>query len=405
MVMRLLFLKIIFIFFVFQPVFALQISGEKHFVDINSLSVPYATKSVANSYNFIRESSCLLKVTKNFQIDFFAKNLDGPRNIKVASNGDVFVVESYSGKIKVLRDNDNDGKSDVENIFAKGFNKPFGIDIYNNFLYIADTEFIWKIPYLPGDLIQQSKAIKVTKPNALGDSYGHWTRNIAIKEDKIYITIGSRGNIEIEEYPRATIQQLDLITKKQINFATGIRNAIGLDFHPITKELFAVVNERDGMGDDLVPDYFSRINKNDFFGWPYYYLGKNIQPKITIPENFKKILVNTPDVLFKSHSAPIDMIFYNKKQFPKQYYGNAFVALHGSWNSSKPSGYMVVMVPFKNNKPVGNYESFVTGFWFSGNKEAQVCGRPAGLGLSNDGSLLISDDIGNTIWRVYYSDN
>ena len=201
---------------------------------------------------------------------FFEKNLDGPRNIKVASNGDVFVVESYSGKIKVLRDNDNDGKSDVENIFAKGFNKPFGIDIYNNFLYIADTEFIWKIPYLPGDLIQQSKAIKVTKPNALGDSYGHWTRNIAIKEDKIYITIGSWGNIEIEEYPRATIQQLDLITKKQINFATGIRNAIGLDFHPITKELFAVVNERDGMGDDLVPDYFSRINKNDFFGWPYY---------------------------------------------------------------------------------------------------------------------------------------
>ena len=221
----------------------------------------------------------------------------------------------------------------------------------------------------------------------------------------MYIAIGSRGNIEIEEYPRATIQQLDLITKKQINFATGMRNPIGLDFHPITKELFAVVNERDGMGDNLVPDYFSKINQDNFFGWPYFYLGNNIQPKINIPKNFKKILVNVPDVLFKSHSGPIDFIFYNKKKFPKKYYGNAFVALHGSWNSSRPAGYMVARIPFKNNEPIGKYESFVTGFWFSGDKQANVCGRPAGLGISNDGSLLISDDVGNNIWRVYYSDN
>ena len=403
--MRLLFLKIFFIFLIFQPVFALQIPGEKYFIDVNSLSEPYATKSVANSYNFVSENSCSLKAPKNFKVDLFAKNLDGPRNIKVASNGDVFVVESYTGNIKVLRDNDNDGKSDTEKIFAKGFNKPFGIDINNGFLYIADTDFVWKIPYTPGHLVQKSKAIKVTEPNALGDSSGHWTRNIVIKENKMYIAIGSRGNIEIEEYPRATIQQLDLITKKQINFATGMRNPIGLDFHPITKKLFAVVNERDGMGDNLVPDYFSKINQDNFFGWPYFYLGNNIQPKIKIPENFKKILVNVPDVLFKSHSGPIDFIFYNKKKFPKKYYGNAFVALHGSWNSSQPAGYMVARIPFKNNEPIGKYESFVTGFWFSGDKQANVCGRPAGLGISNDGSLLISDDVGNNIWRVYYSDN
>ena len=405
MEMRLLFLKIFFIFLIFQPVFALQIPCEKYFIDGSSLSEPYETKSVANSYNFVSDNPCSLKTPKNFKVDLFAKNLDGPRNIKVASNGDVFVVESYTGNIKVLRDNDNDGKSDMEKIFAKDFNRPFGIDINNGFLYIADTDFVWKIPYTPGHLVQKSKAIKVTEPNALGDSSGHWTRNIAIKENKMYIAIGSRGNIEVEEYPRATIQQLDLITKKQINFATGMRNPIGLDFHPITKELFAVVNERDGMGDNLVPDYFSKINQDNFFGWPYFYLGNNIQPKINIPKNFKKILVNVPDVLFKSHSGPIDFIFYNKKKFPKEYSGNAFVALHGSWNSSQPSGYMVARIPFKNNEPIGSYESFVTGFWFSGDKQANVCGRPAGLGISNDGSLLISDDVSNTIWRVHYNDN
>ena len=402
MEMRLLFLKIFFIFLIFHPVFALPIPGEKYFIDVNSLSDPYETKSVANSYNFVSENPCSLKAPKNFKVNLFAKNLDGPRNIKVASNGDVFVVESYTGNIKVLRDNDNDGKSDMEKIFAKGFNKPFGIDINNGFLYIADTDFVWKIPYIPGHLVQKSKAIKVTEPNALGDSSGHWTRNIAIKENKMYIAIGSRGNIEIEEYPRATIQQLDLITNKQINFATGIRNPIGLDFHPITKKLFAVVNERDGMGDNLVPDYFSKINQDNFFGWPYFYLGNNIQPKIKIPENFKKILVNVPDVLFKSHSGPIDFIFYNKKQFTKEFYGDAFVALHGSWNSSKPSGYMVVRVPFENNKPLGYYESFVTGFWVSGSNRANVCGRPAGLGITKNGSLLISDDLNGNIYIIKY---
>ena len=195
--MRLLFLKIFFIFLIFHPVFALPIPGEKYFIDVHSLSEPYETKSVANSYNFVSENPCSLKAPKNFKVNLFAKNLDGPRNIKVASNGDVFVVESYTGNIKVLRDNDNDGKSDMEKIFAKGFNKPFGIDINNGFLYIADTDFVWKIPYIPGHLVQKSKAIKVTEPNALGDSSGHWTRNIAIKENKMYIAIGSLSLIHI----------------------------------------------------------------------------------------------------------------------------------------------------------------------------------------------------------------
>ena len=221
--------------------------------------------------------------------------------------------------------------------------------------------------------------------------------------NKIYISIGSRGNIDVEDNPRATIQEFNLITNEQKVFATGLRNAIGLDIHPITKKLFAVVNERDGMGDELVPDYFSQVEKGDFFGWPFFYLGQNEQPNLE--KNYKQTkntLVKKPDVLFKSHSGPIDLIFYNKKQFPKEFHGNAFVALHGSWNSSKPTGYMVVRIPFKNNKPLGYYESFATGFWLSGFDRANVCGRPAGLGITKNGSLLISDDVNGNIYHIEY---
>ena len=300
--MKLLFLKIFFIFLLFQSAIALQMPSEKHFVGFDSLPEPYATRSAVNSHYFLDKGLCELKVPKNFKINIFAENLQNPRNIKVAENNDVFVVESSSGKIKILRDLNNDGKSDIEKVFSHGFNKPFGIDIYNDFIYIADTDFVWKIPYVLGDSLQRSEAIKVTEPKALGDSLGHWTRNIAIQENKMYIAIGSRGNIEFEKYPRATIQKIDLITKEQINFATGIRNAVGLDFHPITKKLFTVSNERDGMGDDLVPDYFSKVEQDDFFGYPFFYLGDNVQPDIKIPENYKNVSVKKPNILFKSHS-------------------------------------------------------------------------------------------------------
>ena len=400
--MKLLFVKVVFFFLVFQPVFALQTPEERHFIDTNSLSAPYATKSVANSFNFLNEKLCKLSVPKNYKVKLFAQNLTNPRNIKVAENGDVFVVESITGKIKILRDTNNDGISDIHQTFAKGFNKPFGIEINSKYLFIADVDYLWKIPYKTGQLKASSKRIKLTKINALGESSGHWTRNIVLLNNKIYISIGSRGNIDIENNPRATIQEFNIKTNEQKIFATGLRNPIGMDIHPITKKIYTVVNERDGMGDELVPDYFTQVEKGDFFGWPFFYLGNNIQPNINIPEEYKNSLVKKPDVLFKSHSGPIDLIFYNKNQFPKKFYGDAFVALHGSWNSSKPSGYMVVKIPFKNNKPLGYYESFVTGFWVTGSERANVCGRPAGLGVTKNGSLLISDDLNNTIYHVEY---
>ena len=274
-------------------------------------------------------------------------------------------------------------------------------------MYVADLDFVWKIHYKEGQLKNDKDPIKLTKDNALGDINGHRTRNIVLLDNKIYIAIGSRGNIGVEDYPRATIQELDLKTNEQKNFATGLRNPIGLDVHPVTKKLFTVVNERDGMGDELVPDYFAQVEEGDFFGWPFFYLGHNEQPNLEKNyfyfkniEQKKNKLVKKPEVLFKSHSGPIDLIFYNKKQFPKEFQSNAFVALHGSWNSSKPSGYMVVRIPFENNKPLGYYESFVTGFWVSDANRANVCGRPAGLGVTKNGSLLISDDINGVIYQI-----
>ena len=405
--MKSLLYKILFFLLIIEYSLAIPQPGEKYFVDIDKLAEPYATKSVANTYKKLDSELCKLNVNDGFKVNIFAKNLQHPRNIKVAGNGDVFIVESNPGKIKILRDNDNDGISDIEQVFADGFNYPFGIEITSDFLYVADLDFVWKIPYKEGQLKNDKDPIKLTKDNALGDINGHRTRNIVLLDNKIYIAIGSRGNIGVEDYPRATIQEFNLKTNEQKNFATGLRNPIGLDVHPVTKKLFTVVNERDGMGDELVPDYFAQVEEGDFFGWPFFYLGHNEQPNLEKNyfyfkniEQKKNKLVKKPEVLFKSHSGPIDLIFYNKKQFPKEFQSNAFVALHGSWNSSKPSGYMVVRIPFENNKPLGYYESFVTGFWVSDANRANVCGRPAGLGVTKNGSLLISDDINGVIYQI-----
>ena len=405
--MKSLLYKILFFLLIIEYSLAIPQPGEKYFVDIDKLAEPYATKSVANTYKKLDSELCKLNVNDGFKVNIFAKNLQHPRNIKVSGNGDVFIVESNPGKIKILRDNDNDGISDIEQVFADGFNYPFGIEITSDFLYVADLDFVWKIPYKEGQLKNDKDPIKLTKDNALGDINGHRTRNIVLLDNKIYIAIGSRGNIGVEDYPRATIQEFNLKTNEQKNFATGLRNPIGLDVHPVTKKLFTVVNERDGMGDELVPDYFAQVEEGDFFGWPFFYLGHNEQPNLEKNyfyfkniEQKKNKLVKKPEVLFKSHSGPIDLIFYNKKQFPKEFQSNAFVALHGSWNSSKPSGYMVVRIPFENNKPLGYYESFVTGFWVSDANRANVCGRPAGLGVTKNGSLLISDDINGVIYQI-----
>jgi glucose/arabinose dehydrogenase len=260
------------------------------------------------------------------------------------------------------------------------------------------------VPYGDGDTEAQGNKVPVTQSGTFGDPQGHWTRTLAFAPDgkSFYVGIGSRHNVDIEEPPLATVQVYRVGSPTPQTFASGMRNPVGIAFHPDTEELYVVVNERDGYGDDLVPDYFTRVREGDFFGWPYAYAGGIPDPEFgeEAPELVDETVL--PDVLIQSHSAPLGMVFYDGTMFPEAYRGDAFVALHGSWNRSSPTGYKIVRVPFEGGWPAGGYENFATGFWFAGEETPQVYGRPAGLAVAADGSLLIADDSGDAVWRISY---
>jgi glucose/arabinose dehydrogenase len=244
----------------------------------------------------------------------------------------------------------------------------------------------------------------VTASGALGDGGGHSSRNIVFspKGDKFYVAIGSRNNIAEDAEPRATIQEFAEDGTHLRTYAAGLRNPVGITFRPGTDELWTVVNERDGLGDELVPDYMTHVQAAGFYGWPYSYLGQHAEPSLQgkRPDLVAKAIV--PDLLFRSHSAPLGLVFYDGKQFPAAYQGDAFVALHGSWNAADPRGYMVVRVPFKDGRPAGGYEAFVTGFRVGSDAPAKVWGRPVGLVVAQDGSLLVADDVSQSVWRISY---
>ncbi|MFP4004942.1 MAG: PQQ-dependent sugar dehydrogenase, partial [Alphaproteobacteria bacterium] len=323
----------------------------------------------------------------------------------LAPNGDVFLAQPEAGEVTLLRDADGDGKAEMKTTFAKGFKRPHGIAFVEGAVLIADIEGIWSLDYEPGDT-RAEKRRRLTKRNAFGGAPGnHWTRNIAVAPDNsaLYVAIGSMTNISEEPEPHATVQRFDMDGGNQTTFTAGLRNPVGIAFYPGTNHLYVVVNERDGYGDGMVPDYFTRIEEGEFFGWPYAWLGPNPDPKMKgkHPDLVKKTQV--PDLLFEAHSAPIGLVFYDRDQFPKDYRGDAFVALRGSWNSGEPTGYKVVRVKFKDGEPTGWYENFAAGFWTAGEDKARVWGRPAGLLVAADGSLLIADDTGGTVWRVSWT--
>jgi glucose/arabinose dehydrogenase len=234
---------------------------------------------------------------------------------------------------------------------------------------------------------------------------GHQNRHLAIdpKTGALYVGVGSSGNLGVEPEPKATIQRFDDDGSNQTTFASGMRNATALAFHPQTGELWALVQERDGLGDNLPSDYLTRVQQGGFYGWPYAYIGKHPQPGFASLAPDKVNATLTPDLLFQAHSSLLDLVFYEADQFPPEYKGHLFVALKGSWNRSEPTGYKVVRVPFKDGRPEGYYENFATGFWASGEDRAEVWGRPAALAVAKDGSLLVADDTGGTIWRISYS--
>jgi glucose/arabinose dehydrogenase len=377
--------------------------GQKFSISPKDLPKPHATAAVARvSQTIAPPDGVAPQVPAGFTAAPFATGLTNPRFMAVAPNGDVFVTEPKAGKITVLRDADHDGKAEKISTYAAGFDRVHGIAFHNGALYVADVNAVWKLPYKDGDLSTDAKPERITKDSFGGDE-DHYSRDISFGRDgALYVAIGSGDNVEEgEPAPRATVQKVTA-EGHLTPFATGIRNPVGIAFYPGTDNLFVTVNERDMLGDNLVPDYMTQIRQGDFFGWPYAYIGPHPDPDLGAkrPDLVKKTKV--PDVLFESHSAALGLVFYDGTQFPAEYRGNAFVALHGSWNRGNPTGYKVVRVKFANGRPENAYENFATGFWDGSSVPAKVWGRPAGLAVAKDGSLLIADDAGKTVWRVSY---
>ncbi|MDE1937720.1 MAG: sorbosone dehydrogenase family protein [Alphaproteobacteria bacterium] len=355
---------------------------------------PYATPGVDNHSTVIpRPAGALPEVPKGFTIEPYITGLDEPRFMALAPNGDVFLAEPHTGSVLLLR-----GKQ--VSTFATGFNMPHGLAFHDGALYVGDLNAVWRVGYADGGLTAGPRAAVTKDP--FGGRGNHWTRDIAFGPNgTLYVAIGSASNVAEDPNPRATVQKVMPDGHLQ-TFASGIRNPVGIAFYPGTNDLYVTVNERDGLGDELPPDYFTQIRQGDFFGWPYAYIGPHPDPVFGKKRPDLVAKAKVPDVLFRAHSAPLGLVFYEGSQFPESYKGDAFIALHGSWDSAKPTGYKIVTVKFKDGKPENGYENFVTGFRNGDTSPPQVWGRPAGLVVTKDGSLLIADDAGNTLWRVRY---
>jgi glucose/arabinose dehydrogenase len=364
--------------------------GQRIEIDPDTLVKPFATPPADNGGNMIaRPQGALPEVPKGFTAEPYVTGLSNPRFMALAPDGDVFLAESYANKITRL----HDGKASS---FATGFDHPHGLAVHNGALYVGDLEAVWRLDLTTG------ARTRVTKDSFGARSY-HITRDIVFGRDgTLYVAIGSANNVGEEPPPQATVQQV-LPDGHMKTFATGMRNPVGIAFRPGTDDLYVTVNERDGYGDELPPDFFTRVGEGDFLGWPYAYDGPHPDPQFGAAHADMVAKSKTPDVLFHAHSAPLGLVFYDGHQFPEEYRGDAFVALHGSWDSAKPTGYKVVRIRFENGRPERGYENFVTGFWASGEHPPQVWGRPAGLLVDRDGSLLIADDQGKTVWRVRYT--
>jgi len=364
-----------------------------------------------------------------FKVTKFAEKLRNPRWIYVGPNGDIFVAEAstnldvketvaaeISGKddsqnlnnsanrITLFRDTNKDGVPEMQQVFLTGLKQPLGMLVLNNYFYVAATDGLWRFPYQPGQTKISDKAEKVLQLPA-GGYNNHWTRNIISNADgsKIYISVGSGSNVGENgmehEVRRANILEINPDGSGEQIYAAGLRNPVGMDWAPGTNTLWTAVNERDELGDDLVPDYLTSVQKGKFYGWPYAYWGQHEDPRMQgkRPDLVKSTIV--PDVNLGSHTASLGLAFYDQKAFPAKYQNGAFIGQHGSWNRSELVGYKVVYVPFNAGKPAGKPEDFLTGF-VSDLEKGEVYGRPVGITVLPDGSMLVADDAANTIWRV-----
>lgn len=392
------------------PAGAMERPGQTYRITVEDLPAPYATESVANSSNRVpRPDGFTPLVPDGFTAELFADGLAHPRNLVVGPEGDVYVAQSRAGEITRLRDTDDDGRVDRRTTLLTGFARPHGLALHAGHLYFADLDAVWRAP-IRGDG-RLGEAERLSRPGALGPTSGHWTRNIAIAPDgsALFAAIGSRGNIAVEAEPRATIQRFPMAADGTLGapetYATGLRNPVGTTFHPQTGMLYTVVNERDGMGDGLVPDYLTAVEEGAFYGWPYAYAGGLPQPGYAEERPDLVEATVMPDVLFQSHSAPIGLAFLAGADVPADWRDDALVAFRGSWNAAIPTGYKIVRVPFEDGRPTGGYVNFMTGFRLDDPAEdprgpADIWGRPTGVAVAPDGSILVSDGVGGTIWRI-----
>ncbi|HET9623733.1 MAG TPA: sorbosone dehydrogenase family protein [Kofleriaceae bacterium] len=356
-----------------------------------------------------RPAHALPKVPPGFVVDQLTSDVRRPRMIRTAANGDVFVVESEAGRVKVVRGADGDAPQ-VE-VFATGLHQPFGIGFYPpgkpTWVYVANTDSVVRFAYQDGDLHARGTRQLVVDDISGGGRLrggGHWTRDLAFSDDgtKMFVSVGSRSNVSdsAAEDRRARIFEYSPDGTHERVYATGIRNPVGLAIHPETHELWTSVNERDELGDHLVPDYITRVRDGGFYGWPWFYIGDHQDPRHAgkHPELKTKVLV--PDVLLQSHSASLGLMFYTGTQFPAEYRGQAFAAEHGSWNRARRTGYKVIYTPIKDGAPTGEYVDFMTGLV---TPDGNVWGRPVAVAQTRGGALVVSDDAGNCLWRIRYA--
>jgi glucose/arabinose dehydrogenase len=384
-----------------------QIDSKRIVITPESLPKPFETKSALNNPTVApAPAGAALSLPAGFEVKVFAEgDFQNPRWIIEGSNGDLFLSDNRANSITLLRDTNKDGVIDNKTerfVFATGLNQPFGMAIQQGYFYIANTNAVLRFKYQTGQTKLEGEGEKII--DLPGEGYRqHWTRNIIFSKDgkKLYVSVGSETNVGEEEPRRAAINQYNPDGSGHRIYASGIRNPIGLAWNPSGGELWTAVNERDGLGDDLVPDYVTSVKEGGFYGWPYSYIGRNEDPRMAgkRPDLVAKAIV--PDVLLEAHCAALGLVFYTGKMFPSEYQGDALVALHGSWNRTRRSGYKVVRVPFKNGKPEGGYENFLVG-WVQDDLGKEVWGRPVGLTMMRDGSLLVVDDGGKKVWRVTY---
>ena len=386
--------------------------GKIRKITAQDLPAPYSSSSAGNAPKVVpRPEGAWPKAPAGFSVQQYATGLDNPRLIRTAPNGDVFLAESSSGNIRVFRGITREGKPEQTSVFATGLSQPYGIAFYPpggnpQWVYVGNTDSVVRFPYQNGELRATGPPQHIAD---LPHGGGHWTRDVQFTVDgkKMFVAVGSSSNVDDpdttpDEKNRADILEFNPDGSEMRVYAYGIRNAGGgLAIDPKTGELWCSVNERDGLGDNLVPDYITQVEAGGFYGWPWWYIGGHQDPRHEgkHPELKDKVLV--PDVLLQPHNASLEMTFYEGTQFPAEYLGDIFSSQHGSWNRSVRAGYEVIRVPrHQTSRASGEYEDFVTGFVVD---NSRVWGRPVGITVAQDGSLLITDDGSNSVWRVSYT--